>query len=90
MQQLARFLARMDQRREHLQCGDAAVAGSRMPAQRAAQFAHWADAPFARLCHPREEHLIPLMVAAGASEHPGIHEFADQVLGGTVSAFRFA
>lgn len=28
---------------------------------------HWAEAPSARACHPREEHLLPLMVAAGAA-----------------------
>jgi len=28
---------------------------------------HWAQAPGARLAHPREEHLLPLMVAAGAA-----------------------
>jgi aromatic ring-opening dioxygenase catalytic subunit (LigB family) len=27
----------------------------------------WAEAPAARVAHPREEHLIPLMVAAGAA-----------------------
>jgi len=27
----------------------------------------WTTAPFARFCHPREEHLIPLMVVAGAA-----------------------
>jgi aromatic ring-opening dioxygenase catalytic subunit (LigB family) len=27
----------------------------------------WEQAPFSRLCHPREEHLIPLMVVAGAA-----------------------
>lgn len=27
----------------------------------------WEDAPAARFAHPREEHLIPLMVAAGAA-----------------------
>jgi aromatic ring-opening dioxygenase catalytic subunit (LigB family) len=27
----------------------------------------WAEAPAARLCHPREEHLLPLMVVAGAA-----------------------
>lgn len=29
--------------------------------------AGWADAPGARQCHPREEHLLPLMVIAGAA-----------------------
>ena len=28
---------------------------------------HWAEAPSARAAHPREEHLIPLMVIAGAA-----------------------
>eukprot|EP00808_Paulinella_micropora_P009410 g67045.t1 len=27
----------------------------------------WAKAPSARLCHPREEHLLPLLVCAGAA-----------------------
>ncbi|MCX6620867.1 MAG: dioxygenase, partial [Acidobacteria bacterium] len=29
---------------------------------------HWSSAPSARLAHPREDHLIPLMVAVGAAE----------------------
>lgn len=28
---------------------------------------NWEQAPFARYCHPREEHLIPLMVVVGAA-----------------------
>ena len=27
----------------------------------------WTSLPQARSCHPREEHLLPLMVAAGAA-----------------------
>jgi aromatic ring-opening dioxygenase catalytic subunit (LigB family) len=38
------------------------------PDKRAQQLIHWTSAPFARLAHPREEHLIPLMVCAGAGE----------------------
>lgn len=39
-----------------------------MPAgEREAHLAQWERAPDARLCHPREEHLIPLMVVAGAA-----------------------
>ncbi len=34
---------------------------------RAATLEAWRSAPSARLCHPREEHLLPLMVAAGAA-----------------------
>ena len=67
-----------------------AEAVAEAPPERAGQLAKWAEAPFARLCHPREEHLLPLMVAAGASREPGTHDYAEQVLGGAVSAFRFA
>ena len=35
-------------------------------AARDAQLAAWAAAPGARAAHPRDEHLLPLMVAAGA------------------------
>ena len=67
-----------------------ASAAAAAPAERAAQLARWDSAPWARLCHPREEHLLPLMVAAGASEAPGAHDYGELVLGGAVSAFRFA
>ena len=59
------------------------------PKERSALLSRWAAAPWARLCHPREEHLLPLMVAAGASEERGMRDFGEVVLGGQVSAFRF-
>src|SRR6185436_6594212 len=40
---------------------------SREPAARDERLTQWAAAPGARIAHPREEHLIPLMVAAGAA-----------------------
>jgi aromatic ring-opening dioxygenase catalytic subunit (LigB family) len=50
----------------------------------------WEKAPAARFAHPREEHLLPLMVAAGAaSEQTGVKLFQDRVMGATVSAFGF-
>jgi aromatic ring-opening dioxygenase catalytic subunit (LigB family) len=58
--------------------------------ERAKALAHWQSAPYARLCHPREEHLLPLMVAAGASDGPGIRDYGEAVLSGAVSGFRFA
>ena len=58
-------------------------------AERAALLAKWSEAPYARFCHPREEHLLPLMVAAGASDAPGAKDYGEVVLGGAVSAFRF-
>jgi len=42
----------------------------------------WESAPFARYCHPREEHLIPLMVCAGAANNDkGRMIWEDRVLG---------
>ena len=36
------------------------------PAEREERLVHWTRAPAARESHPREEHLLPLMVAASA------------------------
>lgn len=48
---------------------DAWLAGAvtRGPEERDRLLAGWADAPAARRAHPREEHLLPLMVIAGAA-----------------------
>jgi aromatic ring-opening dioxygenase catalytic subunit (LigB family) len=37
--------------------------------ERHKQLLNWAQAPSARVSHPREEHLIPLMVVSGADSH---------------------
>jgi aromatic ring-opening dioxygenase catalytic subunit (LigB family) len=57
--------------------------------QRARMLAQWQDAPNARLCHPRHEHLLPLMVAAGASGGAGTRVFHENVLGTPIAGFRF-
>lgn len=59
------------------------------PEERTGLLEAWEAAPFARFCHPREEHLMPLMVAAGASDQPGERDYGEVVLSGAVSAFRF-
>jgi aromatic ring-opening dioxygenase catalytic subunit (LigB family) len=60
------------------------------PADRDAQLARWSVAPEARFSHPREEHLIPLLVAAGAaSGDPGTRVYHDDVMGAATSGFRF-
>jgi len=61
------------------------------PDTRAAELARWAEAPSARASHPREEHLLPLMVAAGAAgTDRGKQVFADDgVMGARISAIRF-
>lgn len=38
------------------------------PKDRATEILKWQSAPSARIAHPREEHLIPLMVALGAAD----------------------
>jgi aromatic ring-opening dioxygenase catalytic subunit (LigB family) len=59
-------------------------------AARDARLAAWSSAPGGRACHPREEHLLPLMVAAGAAgQDPGHHAFQGHIWGKTVSAFHF-
>lgn len=60
------------------------------PAEREAGLADWAAAPAARLAHPREEHLLPLMVAAGASNAPGERIYGELVMETMISGFRFA
>jgi aromatic ring-opening dioxygenase catalytic subunit (LigB family) len=57
---------------------------------RADLLTHWAEAPYARICHPQEDHLLPLMVAAGASAEPGQREFSELVLGSAISGYAFA
>jgi aromatic ring-opening dioxygenase catalytic subunit (LigB family) len=59
-------------------------------AERAELLSHWEQAPNARFAHPREEHLMPLMVAAGAGgEAPGKRIFSDEPMGAAISAYRF-
>lgn len=50
----------------------------------------WEDAPGARDAQPHEDHLLPLMVAAGAaSGEPGAVHFHGRALGKPISGFRF-
>lgn len=53
------------------------------------QLQHWQDAPSARLSHPEEEHLLPLMIAAGASAGGSEKIYAEHVLKTAISGFRF-
>jgi aromatic ring-opening dioxygenase catalytic subunit (LigB family) len=60
------------------------------PVARDAALAAWAEAPAGRLSHPREEHLLPLMVAAGAADgEPGMLVFSDSVMQTKISGYRF-
>lgn len=60
------------------------------PDLRNAALTDWASAPAARACHPQEEHLIPMMVAAGAADgEPGARPYSEPVFGKRISGFQF-
>ena len=58
-------------------------------ALRSALLSDWESAPAARMSHPREEHLIPLMVASGASENAGHLVYNEETLLTAISGYRF-
>ncbi len=59
-------------------------------AERNAALTAWSEAPGARTSHPREEHLLPLMVIAGAAgDDRGRVPYTDTLMGHTVSAVHF-
>lgn len=63
---------------------------ARPDADRRAALADWQHAPAARIAHAREEHLVPLMVAAGAAgHHPGQAFFRGELMQTPASCFRF-
>lgn len=57
--------------------------------ERAASLNIWATAPSGRYAHPAAEHLLPLMVAAGASEAAGERIYGELVMETAISAFCF-
>jgi aromatic ring-opening dioxygenase catalytic subunit (LigB family) len=60
------------------------------PAARDQALGRWAVVPSGRRAHPREEHLIPLLIAAGAAGRDrGERIFSDVVMGARVSAYEF-
>jgi aromatic ring-opening dioxygenase catalytic subunit (LigB family) len=60
------------------------------PARRDDAIRHWDQGPYAREAHPREEHLAPLFVAAGAAEgEAGSLAFRDTAMDVVISGYRF-
>ncbi len=60
------------------------------PSERARRLTQWVAAPAARLAHPREEHLLPLMVIAGtAGDDPGVRTYSGRLFGLAASGFAF-
>lgn len=61
--------------------------GNISQAEREQRLREWEKAPFARYCHPREEHLLPLHVCAGMADTQGDLIFDDYILGKRSVAF---
>ena len=62
------------------------------PETRVALLKQWDKAPAARICHPEEDHLIPLMTAVGAAETETakrIYHDTNVYGGVTASSYRF-
>jgi aromatic ring-opening dioxygenase catalytic subunit (LigB family) len=58
--------------------------------QRNTQLLHWDQATGARQAHPREDHLLPLMVVAGAAGNSiGQRLFLDEALNVVMASYRF-
>ncbi len=55
--------------------------------EREQRLIEWEKAPFARYCHPREEHLLPLHVCSGMVDKPAKVAFDDRILGKRSLAF---
>jgi 4,5-DOPA dioxygenase extradiol len=62
-------------------------AGPLPGSEREQRLVEWEQAPSARYCHPREEHLLPLHVCAGLADKPAKLIFDDQILGKRSVAF---
>lgn len=55
--------------------------------ERARRLVNWEDAPAARYCHPREEHLLPLHVCYGVAKRAAKQVFTFEVMGKKASAY---
>jgi len=62
-------------------------AGDLDEGERQDKLLHWEQAPNARYCHPREEHLLPLLVCAAMAGGPAKVVFDDQIVGKRAVAF---
>jgi aromatic ring-opening dioxygenase catalytic subunit (LigB family) len=57
------------------------------PSERETRLAAWEQASYARYCHPREEHLLPLHVCAGMAGRAGEVIFDGKIMGVRCAAF---
>lgn len=65
-------------------------AATAVPEKRNQQLTSWTSAPAARAAHPREEHLLPLMVIAGAAgDDQGVVTYDNTLMNLRLSAYQF-
>jgi len=57
--------------------------------ERETRLVDWEQAPHARYCHPREEHLLPLQVCYGIGRSAATTVFQDKVTGFITSAYQW-
>ena len=57
--------------------------------EREVRLVGWELAPYARYCHPREEHLLPLHVCYGVGQSVAKTVFQDKVAGYIASAYQW-
>ncbi len=55
--------------------------------ERTERLVNWAQAPAARFCHPREEHLLPVHVCYGAAQRPANAAIALNIIGKQASMY---
>ncbi len=74
----------------HAEAFDAWLREAVLSSERDAKLSAWERAPSARLVHPREEHLLPLMVVAGAAGSDAARvTFDGTTMGQRISGFQF-
>jgi 4,5-DOPA dioxygenase extradiol len=61
--------------------------GTLSQTERERRLIEWEQAPSARYCHPREEHLLPLHVCLGMMGRTATVAFDDRILGKRAVAF---
>ncbi|MFZ9039431.1 MAG: DODA-type extradiol aromatic ring-opening family dioxygenase [Gammaproteobacteria bacterium] len=59
-------------------------------AEREKRLIEWEQAPHARYCHPREEHLLPLQVCYGIAQGPASNVFQEPVARFIASAYQWS
>jgi aromatic ring-opening dioxygenase catalytic subunit (LigB family) len=50
---------------------------------------NWGEAPGARYCHPREEHLLPLHVCYGVAQSPSAERHELTIMNKRSSMYRW-